>query len=252
MTFRNDEERHEHSLKTLNTLFEYDDFMESIGTLVDLGCGSGLDLEWWATRTTRDDVPIPLNIRCTGVDIAKAPSIFKKYSNITHQLFDFEKINELPTKTKFDILWCHDAFQYCVTPLETLAKWNTIAEDGGMLIMAVPQTTNMDIRQLSFVQPSGCFYHHTVVSLMHMLAVNGWDCNSGFFLKRPDDDFIHVIAYKSIHAPMDPKTTTWYDLVKKDLLPETAVASVQRHGMVRQQDLVLHWIDKSLYRLGEQ
>jgi hypothetical protein len=36
MTFRNDEERHEHSLKTLNTLFEYDDFMESIGTLVDL------------------------------------------------------------------------------------------------------------------------------------------------------------------------------------------------------------------------
>ena len=71
MTFRNDQERHEHSLQTLNTLAEYDDFMESIGTLVDLGCGTGLDLEWWATRTTREDAPQPLNIRCTGVDIAK-------------------------------------------------------------------------------------------------------------------------------------------------------------------------------------
>jgi SAM-dependent methyltransferase len=250
MSFRNDEERHEHSLQTLNTLFEYDDFMESIGSLVDLGCGAGADLEWWATRTTRDDAPIPLNIRCTGIDIADAPSKFKKYPNVTHQKFDFEKVNELSLKSKFDVLWCHDAFQYCVNPLDTLAKWNGIAEDGGMLVIAVPQTTFMNIRQLSFVQPSGCFYHHTVVSLMHMLAVNGWDCNSGFFLKRPDDEFIHVIAYKSTHAPMNPKTTTWHELVEKDLLPETAVASIQHHSMVRQQDLVLQWIDKSLSVMG--
>lgn len=252
MTFRNDQERHEHSLQTLNTLFEYDDFMESIGTLVDLGCGSGQDLEWWATRTTRDDTPQPLNIRCTGVDIAKAPSIFKQYPNVTHQMMDFEKIDQLPTKTKFDVLWCHDAFQYCTNPLETLGKWNSIAEDGAMLVMAVPQTTNMDIRQLSFVQPNGCYYHHTLVSLIHMLAVNGWDCNSGFFLKRPDDDFIHVIAYKSTHAPMPYSTTTWYELVEKNLLPETAVASIRRHGMIRQQDLVLQWIDKSLSWMGQQ
>jgi SAM-dependent methyltransferase len=252
MTFRNDQERHEHSLQTLNTLAEYDDFMESIGTLVDLGCGTGQDLEWWATRTTREDAPQPLNIRCTGVDIANAPSMFKKYPNITHQLIDFEKINKLPKKTKFDVLWCHDAFQYCVNPLETLGKWNSIAEDGAMLVMAVPQTTNMDIRQLSFVQPTGCYYHHTVVSLIHMLAVNGWDCNSGFFLKRPDDDFIHVIAYKSTHTPMPYATTTWYELAEKDLLPETAVTSIRRHGMLRQQDLVLSWIDKSLSRMGQQ
>ena len=252
MTFRNHDESHAHSLQTLNTLFEYDDFMESIGTLVDLGCGTGQDLEWWATRTTRDDAPIPLNIRCTGIDTGPTPAVVKKHSNIVYQKIDFENTENLPKKSKFDVLWCHDAFQYCINPLTTLAKWNTIAEPGGMLIMAVPQTTNMDIRQLSFVQPSGCYYHHTVVSLMHMLAVNGWDCNSGFFLKRPDDEVIHVIAYKSEHAPMDPKTTTWYELAEKNLLPETATASVQRHGYVRQQDLVLAWIDKSLSWLGQQ
>ena len=30
MTFRNHDESHQHSLQTLNTLFEYDDFMESM------------------------------------------------------------------------------------------------------------------------------------------------------------------------------------------------------------------------------
>jgi len=252
MTFRNHDESHAHSLQTLDTLFEYDDFMESIGTLVDLGCGSGLDLEWWATRTTRDDIPIPLNIRCTGIDQGPAPAVVRKYANIVYNILDFESTEKMSKKSKFDVLWCHDDFQYCVNPLATLAKWNHIAEDGGMLIMAVPQTTNIDIRQLSFVQPSGCYYHHTVVSLIHMLAVNGWDCKSGFFLKKPNDDFVHVIAYKSDHAPMDPKTTTWYELAEKNLLPETAAASVQRHGYVRQQDLVLAWIDKSLSWLGQQ
>ena len=251
MKFVHPNDSHGHSLQVLNALYEYDDFMASIATMVDLGCGDGADLAWWATATTRDEVPEPLNIRCQGVDILPQLPMARQHANVTYQCVDFEgKIQ--PPKKGFDVLWCHDAFQYCINPLSTLAKWNTIAEPGGMLIMAVPQTTNMDIRQLAFVQPTGCYYHHTVVSLMHMLAVNGWDCNSGFFLKHPDDEFIHVIAYKSNHAPMDPKTTTWYELADKNLLPETAVRSINRYGHVRQQDLVLAWIDKSLSWLGQQ
>ena len=83
MFFRNPESSHDHSLQTLNWLYEHDDFMASVDTLVDLGCGSGLDLEWWATRTTRDDDPRPLNIDCIGVDLNTQLSITKKYSNIT-------------------------------------------------------------------------------------------------------------------------------------------------------------------------
>ena len=121
--FRNAEESHQHSLQTLNQLYEYDDFMESITTLVDLGCGDGLDLQWWSTRTTRDDTPVPLNIQCTGVDTLETLKIAKKYSNIRYQRTDFENTPvEFSKKFKFDVLWCHDAFQYCIKPIETLKK----------------------------------------------------------------------------------------------------------------------------------
>ena len=66
--FSSPELGHQHSLETLNGLYEYDDFMQSITNVVDMGCGAGYDLEWWATRTTRDESARPLNIKCLGVE----------------------------------------------------------------------------------------------------------------------------------------------------------------------------------------
>jgi SAM-dependent methyltransferase len=252
MTFRNAEESHEHSLDILNLLYEYDDFMESVGTVVDLGCGAGLDLEWWATATTRDDPPIPLNIRCVGVDILEKLAVAKKYSNISYQQVDFENTNALSKKIKFDVLWCHDAFQYCINPLETFKNWRSIANDDAMLIMSVPETVDIHRRVLSYTQPNGCYYHYSIVSLIHMLAINGWNCQDGFFKKTPGDPWFHLIVYKSSHEPTDPKTTTWYDLAEKNLLPKSAVESINRYGFVRQEDLVLPWFDKSLSWLSQQ
>jgi SAM-dependent methyltransferase len=252
MTFRNAEESHAHSLQTLNMLYEYDDFMSSIGTVVDLGCGAGTDLEWWATRTTREDTPQPLNIDCIGVDLAPQLTIAKKYSNITYQCVDFET-TIIPKKKKlFDILWCHDAFQYAIDPIETLSRWWHIANDSAMLAVIVPQTTNFQARQQVFTQSTGVYYHHTLVSLIHMLAIAGWDCKSGFFKKNLADPWLHAVVYKSSHEPMNPKTTSWYELVDKKLLPESADLCINRHGELRQQELILPWLDKSLTHLGLQ
>jgi len=250
--FKNAEQSHAHSLQTLDTLFEYDDFMESIDTVVDLGCGSGLDLEWWATRTTRDDESTPLNIQCTGVDLNNRLSLTQKYSNIRYQQTNFENNISIKKHKPFDVLWCHDSFQYAINPLETLKHWWNIAADGAMLVLIIPQTTNFQQRQSAFSQSSGCYYHHTVVSLIHMMAVSGWDCRSGFFLKNPSDSWLHAIVYKSDVPPMDPQTTTWYDLVDHKLLPESADQCVMRHGELRQSELLVPWIDKSLMYLGQQ
>jgi SAM-dependent methyltransferase len=250
--FRTAEESHAHSLQTLNALYEHDDFMESITTVVDLGCGVGRDIEWWANRTIRDDSSRPLNIKCTGVDLLTELAIARDHPNVTYQKTDFEGPIYPPQHYKFDILWCHDAFQYAINPVATLSNWWNIASDGGMLAIIVPQTTNIYRHQLSFTQGSGCYYHYTMVNLIHMLAVSGWDCKNGFFLKNPRDPWLHAIVYKSDVGPQDPKTTDWHHLSEKGLLPDSADQSVYAHGELRQQDLILPWLDQSLMTFAQQ
>jgi len=248
--FANDEESHKHSLETLMMLQEYDEFMESIGTLVDLGCGAGLDIEWWATRATREDYPKPLNIECVGIDIIDQSFAPRRNRNVSYQCADFEKTIDLPRDKLFDVLWCHNAFQYAMDPVGTLSRWYEIANPGAMLVLIVPETQRIHHKKLMFTQPSGCFYHYSIVNLIHMLAVSGWDCRTGFFKKNPTDSWIHAIVYKSEHKPMDPKTTTWYQLSEMSLLPESADASISAHGELQQQELVVPWLDHSLCWLG--
>ena len=243
--FANSQESHRHSLKTLEAFHEFDDFMESIGSVVDMGCGDGLDLEWWATRTTRGDNPQPLNIRCFGIDITSSLPMVKKYPNISYRPADFE--DTIPVgKQKYDVVWCHDSFQYVIDPFKTLKNWRDATSDEGMMVLVLPQTTNLEFNRQVFDQRDRVYWHWTMVNLMHVLAVSGWDCRNGFFLKEPTDPWLHAVVYKSQYEPMDPKTTRWYDLVERDLLPETAVNSINRHGYLRQRDLILPWIDKSL------
>lgn len=251
MFFKNHEESHAHSLETLTWLYEHDDFMASISTLIDLGCGSqGLDLEWWATRTTRDENPVPLDIKCTGLDLVETVKVAKKYSNITYQRNNFEEQIFTADDKKYDVLWCHDAFQYAVNPLNTLKLWWDIAAPGAMLMIILPQTTNVNGRKLSFIQPDGCYYHYSIVNLIHMLAVTGWDCSAGFFKKSPNDPWLHAAVYKSEHKPLDFKTS-WHELSDLKLIPRTAAESVYRHGAVLQDELILPWLDKSLTWFGQ-
>ena len=244
--FANAEASHQHSLETLNMLQEYDEFMESIGTLIDLGCGSGLDTEWWATRVTREDNPRPLNIQCTGVDQIDQEFAPRRVGNVSFQCKDFETEISVPPGKGFDVLWCHDAFQYAIDPIGTLSKWYDIASPGAMLVLIVPETQRIHHKKLMYTQASGCYYHYSLVNLMHMLAVSGWDCRAGFFKKAPTDPWIHAIVYKSEHKPMDPRSVTWYDLSEMGLLPESADASIQAHGELQQPDLILPWLDRNL------
>ena len=244
--FKSAEESHQHSRHTLELLYEYDDFMGSINTVIDMGCGvDALDLEWWATRTTRDENPRPLNIKCTGVDLVDSLPKAQKYPNIQYCKQDFEDPYTL-NNTKYDIVWSHNAFQYAINPFKTLSNWWDMMSTNSMLSVIVPQTTNLEFNRQVFTQEDGCYYNWTIVSLMHVLAVSGFDCKSGFFLKHAGDPWIHAIVYKSEHSPMNPKTTRWYDLIDKNLLPESAERSINGRGFLAQQDLLLPWLDRSL------
>lgn len=250
--FTSPEESHQHSLATLECLYEYDDFMESISTLADMGCGNGLDLEWWATRTTRGETPVPLNIRCTGIDVRESLPVAQKHRNIVYQRQDFESEPIMIHKRKFDVMWCHDSFQYVIDPFRTLRQWRDAINKNGMLALIVPQSTNLENNIQAFDQKNFCYHNWTLVSLIHVLAVSGFDCHDGYFIKRPDDPWLHAVVYRSEIEPMDPKTTTWYDLSERGLLPESAMEGIQRYGYLRQRDLVLNWLDRNTYTYFNQ
>ena len=145
---------HSHSLRTLNTLYEFDDFMQNIRHLVDMGCGSGQDLEWWATRTTREHDPTPLNIRCLGIDLPQTLNIADRHRNITYRSQDFEQ-DLPPQKHLFDVIWCHDSFQFVVDPFATLARWKRLLTPHGAMVLIVPQSTNLESNRQAYDQIDG-------------------------------------------------------------------------------------------------
>jgi len=250
MSFATTKSTERHSLQILNQLYQYDDFMASVASVVDLGCGTGEDLEWWATATTRDDMPEPLNIQCVGVDLIEQLPLARKHANMTYQRRDFETELSAPKKG-FDVLWCHDAFHLALNPIKTLSNWWHLGNDGAMLVISVPQTVLVHQRKLAYYLPAQSWYHHTMVSLMRMLAVSGWDCREGFFQQLPQDPWISAAVYKSNQPPRDPKNFSWYELAESHLLPQTACASIHAHGFLRQQDLIIPWLDKSLASMAQ-
>ena len=244
--FKNEHESHDHSLSILNLLYEYDDFMDNLRTIVDMGCGAGMDSKWWATLYDREDPPNPHNYTVYGVDrnVEQVdPTFLDENPNLFLIRADIERVR-LPKKA--DLIWCHDVFQSVINPLATLATWNQLMNVNGMLILSIPQHTNMRYNRLVTRSYSGCYYQHNLVGLMYMLAVNGFDCNDCFMQKQENDPWINIAVYKS-QEPMDPATTTWHDLIKKELVSPSAANSIARHGYVKQEDLITRWLDKDFY-----
>ena len=85
---------------------------------------------------------------------------------------------------------------------------------------------------------------------MYMLATAGWDCAGGFFKQLPSEPWIHAVVYRSEQAPQLPREVTWHTLAEQNLLPESAVQSIYAHSALRQQDLIVPWIDHSLLSMA--
>lgn len=230
--------------------YQYDDFMESIGRVVDLGCDTeALNMLWFANATTNDEQKLSLDIKCIGQ--SDIDGVIPKHKGISFQKGAPELLST--TSKKFDVLYCYDTLQWIVDPYQALKNWWHIANKDAMLILALPQTTNTEFNMLEYNAPLNHKHHYTVPMLLYMLAVNGWDCNGGFFKKEIGDPWIFAIVYRSDIEPMDPHTTNLYKLVEEtELLPKTAVESINQYGMIRQRDLFLPWLDHNNMDMRQQ
>lgn len=240
--FQTPDESHKHSLKTLESIAAYDDFMDSINVVCDLGCGHGLDIQWWANSTylDDDDRPHPRNYRCFGIDVDLTHVPKQTQKNLRFIKQDFE---DQISYTKADLLWSHDSFRYAVNPLGTLKNWNSYLNDNGMLVLIVPQMVNIVYNQPVVRTFPGSYFSYNVSNLMYMLAVSGFDCRDGHFVKYANDPWVHCVVYKNDIGPLDPKATSWYDLVSKKLLPESADRCIDKYGYLKQEVLQTHWLD---------
>jgi len=250
-SFSSIELKHNHIFENiLSYMIEYDDFMESVNRVLDIGCDvDGHTMTWWANQVTRDSQQ-PLNIKCVGINTHD--KLLSRHDNISYQrVDDIEKFNS--NKKTFDILLCHDQLQNLINPYEALSNWWHVAEQDAMLIVAVPQTTNVKFNILEYNVHLEQKYHYTMPQLIYMLAVSGWDCRSGFFKKDINDPWMYALVYRSNIEPMDPKTTNLYKLAgDTDLLPASAEASISKYGYLRQRDLILPWLDKNNMWMEQQ
>lgn len=243
--FKNAYESHDHSLQTLELIYGYDSFLDSINVIADMGCGEGLDTEWWATLETRDDPPRPRNYEVYAVDknISLVSNNIQALPNVKLIEGNFEQ-RVIPRKV--DLMWAHDCFQYAVNPLETLKNWNLSMNVNGMLAIALPQSMTYIYNKLEFRIENYNYFNYNVCNLIYMLAVNGFDCRDAYFYKNANTNWIHAVVYKD-REPMDPATTSLYDLAEMNLLHPSVVTSLNTYGYIRQEDIIYPWLDKDFY-----
>lgn len=242
--FKNAHASHEHSQSILKLLYEYDSFLDSIQVVADMGCGSGLDIEWWASLYTRDDPPEPHNYLCYAIDrdIKQIdPTLLENNKNIKVIAGDMSQQLIIPRKV--DFLWCHDSFQYVINPLLTLKNWNEMMNINGMMTLSLPQHQTYEYNRIQTRSVSGCYYHYNICNLMYMLAVNGFDCRDCYIWMDTNNAWMHFAVYKSMD-PMDPVTTSWFDLADKNLINNSVMDSLNKYGHVRQEELIFTWLDR--------
>ena len=235
-----------HSLELLNLIQQYDQFLESLKHIAIMGSGNSEDVEWWATLMDNDDPPKPYNFACHAVDIdatklGQLPNLKNIHRN--NNSFDAEYL--FPVLV--DFIYAHDCLQYSTNPLFTLNRWNSYLNTNGMLLLSVPQHTGIEYNRQYSRGYSGCYFHYTPINLIYMLAVNGFDCRDAYLLKRFQDPWINMAVYKSDVPPMDPATTSWYDLIDKNLLHPSIVDSVNANGYLKQEEICMPWLDRELY-----
>jgi len=245
--FKNSYDSHSHSLELLSLIYGYDSFLDNLSSIADMGCGDGLDAEWWATVETQDEPPEPRNFKVYAVDqdINRIdPDILKFNKNIAAIQGNFE-VRVVPVKV--DLIWAHDSFQYAIDPIKCLTSWKDTLNTNGMLMLAIPQTTYLNKNAL-VVENTNQLHNYNVLNLMYMLALVGFDVNDAYFYRKENTPWLYAAVYATDRLPL-PITTTWTELAELNLVNSSVRESINRYNYPKLNEVVVTWLDKSFYQL---
>jgi SAM-dependent methyltransferase len=239
---------HQHSLEILNLIYGYDSFLDSLTSIADMGCGAGMDAQWWATLETRDNPPEPRNYKVYAVDRDTSqiePDVLSANPRIIPIEGNFE---DRIVPVNVDLIWTHDSFQYSKDPFNCLATWRNTLNENGMLVMAIPQDTYMLNNRLVVASHNNQMYSYNALNLMYMLAISGFDCKDAYFYRKENTPWLYAAVYASPHRPLD-RNSTWYDLAERQLINSSVIDTINKYGYAKLQEIVVTWLDKNFYQI---
>lgn len=234
--------------KELELLGQHDDFMHNLNHVLVFENDRGQDSAWWADYQKDKTHSKSLGDFAVSVIANRVVSNEHKRKNLTQLK---ATVDHIPLKdNSVDFIWSVNALNRSAVPYATLLEWNRVLKHNGMLCVCVPQTAFIDdLSRWQIWSESGSFYHWSMISLIHCLAINGFDCHDGHQKQERHNPWIWAAAYKSEHAPMSPYTT-WYELAEKKLLPESLENCVYQFGYARHEFLKVEWFDHSIRDLA--
>lgn len=231
-----------HSLNFLNQIYQYPEMMESIASVLDVGAGTGHDAHWWAMADDGDDNnPVSLGIKVKAFDIQPKWEPEFEHKNITRLEGDWDTIE---FEEKFDVVWAHSVLQEARDPLKFLHKMNTFTSDGGVLCLSVPTTINNFYGEPDYRVYPNVSQSITIVNLIHMLALSGFNSREGFLYKQPGTNIINAFVYKDSNDVFDYTEKSIYDLV--DFLPKSCEEQLNKFGYITNKGLLIKWLSGTI------
>lgn len=242
------EDSHAHSLETLDVLNRYQDFMDNVSTVADMGCAQGLDAMWWAQLAKTDGTP--RNIKVNAVDIAIDPLTVLRHPSINYIQRSYAD-SGLSDDSQ-DLVWSHNSLQCSKDPLGTLLHWNQIMRTDAMLVISLPYNfyinNHRNIPKVDTTYINGSYFNWTLGNLILALAAAGFDVRDSHFRFDRVNCWIQAAVYKSTRKPninMD-----WYEMCEQRLLPISIESALNRNGTFKDTDIVCEWIDRSQHILA--
>jgi len=221
---------------------------ENMLHVCDFGCGDGSITDWWIQQAPYDEKqPYANHTKVSGIDLIDR--------NTDKFNFTCGDILNMPYKDdEFNLGWCHHTLQQLKDPIQGLLEIRRVMTPWSLLFLTVPQTLDTEYGRLKtkFSQYDRNYY--TLPTLITQLAMTGWDCKKGYFLKQFNDRNIHAIVkpakdWEEIDNPMDLNHAA---LVERDVLPECTHDMIKSHGYFDESCLLLAWMNGSLTNYGDR
>ena len=222
-------------------LFDDSMFDQNLDVL-DVGCGLGLQADWWASRRPKheaDRYGMKEFTECHAVDLYEPDAGLKDKFYFRKE--DFHKMSF--DDNQFDIVWSHLSLEYSPKPLEALKEWRRVCKDDGHIYITVPGSFKKKFGRIHTEMKPGQQSWFTVPILMQQLAYAGFNPRNGYFQADFKNGLIRALVPANPDSVgFDPLVTSMYELAENGLFNDWVNGMIAERGTFDESKLVIQWV----------